>query len=56
MLVGGACGAILSGRLLQAAPQTPITNLYISMLMRMGVATEKPGDSTGELSGLNDLA
>jgi hypothetical protein len=55
MLVGGACGAIRSGRFLQAAPQTPITNLYVSMLTRMGVSIEKLGDSTGALSELGDL-
>jgi Protein of unknown function (DUF1552) len=56
MLVGGACGSIRSGRFLQAAQQTPITNLYVSMLARMGVAIEKLGDSTGALSELSDLA
>lgn len=49
MLVGGA---VRSGRFLQAAPQTPITNLYVSMLARMGVEVEKLGDSTGRLSDL----
>jgi hypothetical protein len=55
MLVGSACGGIRSGRFLQVPPQTPITNLYVSMLTRMGVAIEKLGDSTGELSELGDL-
>lgn len=56
MLVGGACGAIRGSRFLHVAPQTPITNLYVSMLTRMGVAVEKLGDSTGQLSGLDGLA
>jgi hypothetical protein len=56
MLVGGACGSIRSGRFLQAAPRTPITNLYVSLLTRMGVAIESLGDSTGELSDLGGLA
>jgi hypothetical protein len=55
MLVGGACGAIRSGRFLQVAPQTPIANLYVSMLTGMGVAVENLGDSTGKLSDLGGL-
>jgi hypothetical protein len=55
LLVGGGCGAIRTGRYLQAPPQTPITNLYVSMLGAMGVEVEKLGDSTGKLSALSDL-
>ncbi len=55
MLAGGACGAIRPGRFIQAAPQTPITNLYVSMLAAMGVAIEKLGDSTGKVAELGDL-
>ncbi len=55
MLVGGAGGRIRSGRFIQAAPQTPVTNLYISMLSRMDVDIEKLGDSTGKLAELSDL-
>ena len=52
MLVGGACGWIRSGRVIGAARRTPITNLYVSMLARMGVEMEKLGDSTGPLTEL----
>ena len=55
MLVGGACAQIRAGRFVQTAPQTPITNLYISMLARMGVEIENLGDSTGRLSELGEL-
>jgi hypothetical protein len=55
MLMGGACGSIRSGRFLKVADQTPITNLYVSMLARMGVDIEKLGDSTGKLAELSDL-
>ena len=55
LLVCGAGGAFRSGRFIQAAPQTPITNLYVSMLSRLGVDIEKPGDSTGKLAELGDL-
>jgi hypothetical protein len=37
------------------ADETPITNLYMSMLDKMGVPVESIGDSTGRLDGLSDL-
>ena len=55
MLAGGACGSIRTGRFIQAAPRTPVTNLYISMLGRMGVNVDRLGDSTGKLSELESL-
>jgi Protein of unknown function (DUF1552) len=55
MLVGGACGAIKTGRFVQVTPQTPIANLYVSMLATMGVAVEKIGDSTGRLADIGLL-
>ena len=56
MLVGKACGAFRPGRFVQLAPQTPIANLYVSMLAAMGVAVERLGDSTGSLAVLGGLA
>jgi hypothetical protein len=56
MLVGGACGTVAGGRFLKVAPQTPITNLYVSMLASMGAAVEQLGDSRGALSGLSGLS
>ena len=35
--------------------ETPMMNLYLSMMDRMGVRVEQLGDSTGRLQGL-DLA
>jgi hypothetical protein len=32
-----------------------MTNLYLSLLDRMGVATEKLGDSNGRLDHLSDV-
>ena len=55
MLAGGACGTIRTGRFIQAAAGTPVTNLYISMLARMGVNADRLGDSTGKLSELESL-
>jgi uncharacterized protein DUF1552 len=56
ILVGGARGSSPPGQLLEVASETPISNLYVSMLARMGVAVEKLGDSTGKLSELAGLA
>jgi len=55
MLVGGACGTIRPGHFIRTAAQTPIANLYVSMLARMGVRVESLADSTGRLLELGDL-
>jgi hypothetical protein len=55
MLVGGGCGAVKGGRFLRVAAETPITNLYVSMLSGMGVQVEKLGDSTGKIRELSGL-
>lgn len=53
MLVGGACGTLRTGRFIQAAAGTPVNNLYVAMLGRLGVDIEKLGDSTGKLAELS---
>jgi hypothetical protein len=54
MLAGGACGTIRTGRHVIVA-KTPINNLYVSMLDRMGVPVESLGDSTGKLRELSEI-
>ncbi len=54
MLVGG--GDIRTGRHVQCAPETPMNNLYLSLLDRMGVHAETLGDGTGELQELSELS
>ncbi len=49
ILAGRAGGTIASGRHLQLGKEIPMTNLYISMLERMGVQAERVGDSSGKL-------
>ena len=34
------------------AKETPMTNLYLALLDRMGVAAERVGDSTGKLENI----
>lgn len=53
ILAGGAAGRIAGGRYLKfAGDETPLTNLYLTMLDKVGVPTEKFGDSTGRLNRL----
>jgi len=55
VMAGRAGGTIKPGRHLRLPDETPITNLYLSMLDRMGVPVDKLGDSTGRLEGLTGL-
>ncbi len=49
LLAGRGGGTLTPGRHLKIPKETPMTNLYLSMLGRMGVAAERMGDSTGKL-------
>lgn len=53
LLAGGASGRIAGGRyIVYPGDTTPLTNLYLTMLDKVGVPTEKLGDSTGKLNRL----
>jgi hypothetical protein len=52
MLAGRAGGGVTPGRHLQYDKNTPLCNLYVSMLDRMGVKVDRFGDSTGPLANL----
>lgn len=52
LLCGGANGAFKQGRHIRYKNGTPMNNLHLSMLDRMGVHAETLGDSTGQLQGL----
>ena len=52
ILAGRGKGTIRPGRRLRAKPLTPMCNLHVAMLHRMGVEQESFGDSTGALEGL----
>jgi hypothetical protein len=49
LVAGRGGGTIQTGRHLKFNGETPLNNLYISMLDRMGVSAQKVGDSTGKL-------
>lgn len=52
LMAGKGGGSIRTGRHMKFAPNTPLTNLFITMLDKVGVDVEKLGDSTGKLQGL----
>ena len=52
LLAGKGGGTLKTGRHLRYPRETPLTNLYLSMLDRMGVHVDSFGDSTGRLKGL----
>jgi len=52
LLAGRGGNTIQPGRHLRAAPETPMANLLVSMLERMGAPVGSFGDSTGALRGL----
>jgi hypothetical protein len=53
IVAGGAAGRIAGGRyIVYPGDTTPLTNLYLTMLDKVGVPTEKLGDSTGKLNRL----
>jgi hypothetical protein len=52
LLAGKGGGTIKTGRHVRYPRETPLNNLWLAMLDRMGARTEKLGDSTGPLEGL----
>jgi hypothetical protein len=55
VIAGRGRGTLKPGRHIRYPDETPITNLYLSMLDKMGVPVDSLGDSTGKLEGLSDL-
>jgi hypothetical protein len=53
LLAGKANGTIAQGRHIRYERETPLCNLYLSMLQNMGVKEQRFGDSTGPLSKLS---
>jgi hypothetical protein len=55
LVAGGASGQIKGGRHLRYPKETPMTNLLLTVLDRVGVPEERIGDSNGKLQHLTDL-
>ena len=53
LLAGGGKGTLRPGRRVRFAEKTPLCNLHLSMLHRLGVKEKSFGDSTGVLEGLS---
>jgi hypothetical protein len=49
VLVGGSAGRVQGGRHVRYASGTPMNNLLLSILDKVGVRTERFGDATGQL-------
>jgi len=52
LVIGGAGGRMKGGRHLKYADHTPMTNLLVTMLDKVGVHQDVLGDSTGRLENL----
>lgn len=55
LLLGGGAGALKGGRHLVYPEHTPLTNLQLTLLNKMGVPTDKLGDSNGQFKELSEL-
>ncbi|AGA30450.1 DUF1552 domain-containing protein [Singulisphaera acidiphila] len=52
LVAGKGGGSLQTGRHLKVADNTPLNNLYLSLLDRMGAPVDRFGDSTGRVEGL----
>ena len=52
LAIGGAAGRMKGGRHLKYPDHTPMTNLLVTMLDKVGVKQEPLGDSSGTLENL----
>ena len=50
VLAGGASGQVRGGRHVRHAPHTPMSNLLLTMLHKVGARVDSIGDSTGALA------
>lgn len=55
VLLGGGAGELRPGRHVRYKRDTPLANLHLAILDRMGVHIDKIGDSNGELKSLDDV-
>lgn len=52
VLAGGRSAGIQAGRHVRSSPETPMTNLLVTILDRAGIAIDALGDSTGKIDQL----
>src|SRR4029450_2620609 len=56
LLLGGGAGTIKGGRHLVYPEDTPLTNLQVTLLNKMGVPAKKLGDTPGQFNELSELS
>ena len=54
-LVGGKAAGIKGGRYIRYAKGTPLANMHMTLLEKLGVPVEKFGNSTGKVDRLTDV-
>ena len=55
LMVGGGTGTLQGGRHLRYPTDTPLSNLHVAVLDKLGVPIEQFGDSTGPLEYLTEI-
>jgi hypothetical protein len=58
VVAGGGAGQLKTGRHLRVGDEsreTPLTNLHLTLLDKMGIPAEKLGDSTGTVATVSDI-
>jgi hypothetical protein len=53
LIAGGGAGHLKGGRHLKYPSDTPLANLHVTLLDKLGIAVERLADSTGELQELS---
>ena len=53
LVVGGGCGEIKTGRHIRFAKDTPLANLHVTLLDKLGIHMDHMGDSTGRFEQLS---
>jgi hypothetical protein len=56
LVLGGGAGALKGGRHIVCPENTPLTNLQLTLLDKLGVPAEKLGDSSGQFKSLSELS
>ena len=55
VLAGGGAGLIKGGRYVRLPAETPLANLHLTVLDKMGIPADRLGNSTGEVAVLSDV-
>lgn len=56
LVMGGGCGQLKGGQHIRFAKDTPLANLHVTLLDKLGVHVDHMGDSTGEFDQLSAIS